>query len=115
LFATVTGAVSCADLNASVGASGPHDFAVHLKRRSSAAPSASTASRPAFVTIASRPSVGRDNIEIFLFLSSRQADFGNSEIDDGAIAYLALQLLFLKVSESMGDHDSKIVDAGSVD
>ena len=27
---------------------------------------------------------------------------------------LALQLLFLKVSESMGNHDSKIVGAGSV-
>ena len=28
---------------------------------------------------------------------------------------LALQLLFLKTSESMGNHDSEIVDAGSVD
>jgi len=28
---------------------------------------------------------------------------------------LALQLHFLKVSESMGNHDSKVVDAGSVD
>src|SRR6202022_2108016 len=28
---------------------------------------------------------------------------------------LALQLPFLKASESMGNHDSKIVDAGSVD
>jgi hypothetical protein len=28
---------------------------------------------------------------------------------------LALQLPFMKVSESMGNHDSKIVDAGSVD
>jgi hypothetical protein len=28
---------------------------------------------------------------------------------------LALQLHFTKVSESMGNHDSKIVDAGSVD
>jgi len=28
---------------------------------------------------------------------------------------LALQLLFLKASESMGNHDSEIVDAGSVD
>jgi hypothetical protein len=28
---------------------------------------------------------------------------------------LALQLPFSKVSESMGNHDSKIVDAGSVD
>jgi hypothetical protein len=28
---------------------------------------------------------------------------------------LALQLPFPKVSESMGNHDSKIVDAGGVD
>jgi hypothetical protein len=28
---------------------------------------------------------------------------------------LALQLRFLPTSESMGNHDSKIVDAGSVD
>jgi hypothetical protein len=28
---------------------------------------------------------------------------------------LALQLPFMKVSESMGNHDSEIVDAGSVD
>jgi hypothetical protein len=28
---------------------------------------------------------------------------------------LALQLRFLKASESMGNHDSKIVDAGGVD
>src|SRR5260221_8226268 len=43
-------------LDTSVGVSGPHDFAVRIKRRSSIAPSASTASRPASVTIASRPS-----------------------------------------------------------
>src|SRR6478752_389962 len=48
------------ELDASVGASGPHDFAVRLTRRSSATPSASTASRPAAVTIACRPSVGRN-------------------------------------------------------
>ncbi len=66
-------------LDASVGASGPHDFAVREPHRSPArrliahrliglpcdhvsAPDepASTASRPASVTIASRPSVGRD-------------------------------------------------------
>jgi len=29
--------------------------------------------------------------------------------------FLALQLLFLKVSESMGNHDSKVVDADGVD
>src|SRR5438874_7865625 len=52
--------VTTCRLDASVGASEPHDFAVRLTCCSSAAPSASTASRPAFVTIASRPSVGRD-------------------------------------------------------
>ena len=31
------------------------------------------------------------------------------------ISTLALQLPFPKISESMGNHDSKIVDAGSVD
>jgi len=30
-------------------------------------------------------------------------------------AHLALQLPYLKISESMGNHDSKIVDAASVD
>src|SRR5205814_7832640 len=44
-----------AKLDASVGASEPHDFAVRLTCCSSKAPSASSASRPAFVTIASRP------------------------------------------------------------
>jgi hypothetical protein len=47
-------------LDASVGASEPHDFAVRLTCCSSKAPSASIASRPAFVTIASRPSVEQD-------------------------------------------------------
>jgi hypothetical protein len=64
-------------LDASAGASGPHDFAVRdnisrLTRRQSLTgfnppcdlialnAAASTASRPAFVTIAIRPSVGQD-------------------------------------------------------
>src|SRR5881392_4340368 len=47
-------------LDASVGASGPHDFAVRITRCSSAARSASTASRSAFVTIAIRPFEERD-------------------------------------------------------
>src|SRR5258708_17318663 len=38
---------------------------------------ASTASRPASVTIASRPSVGRDQIAIVLILPCRQAQFLN--------------------------------------
>src|SRR5437899_579038 len=71
------GRLASAKLDASLGASEPHDFAVREKRRSSACHSsahgpydppchpltspdaaASTASRPAFVTIAKRPSVG---------------------------------------------------------
>jgi hypothetical protein len=32
-----------------------------------------------------------------------------------SVCGLALQLCFLRASESMGNHDSKIVDAGSVD
>src|SRR3954451_10182148 len=47
-------------LDASVEASEPHDFAVRFQRRSSAVLSASIASRPASVTIASAPLVGRD-------------------------------------------------------
>ena len=43
-------------LDTSVGVSGPHDFAVRAQRHSSLAPHASTASRPASVTIAKRPS-----------------------------------------------------------
>ena len=44
------------------------------------APPASTASRPASVTIASRPSLGRDQTAINLLLPCRQAKFGKSEI-----------------------------------
>ena len=36
-------------------------------------------------------------------------------VDEEIARFLALQLRFLKVSESMGNHDSKIVDAGGVD
>jgi hypothetical protein len=66
-------------------ASGHQD---HTTSPSASAPfvksaSASTASRPAFVTIASRPSVGRDANLIFLFLPGRQAKFGKSEIGAG--------------------------------
>jgi hypothetical protein len=48
-----------AKLDAGVEASGPHDFAVRFALFVIST-SASIASRPAFVTIASRPSVGRD-------------------------------------------------------
>jgi len=52
--------VAFRQFDASVGASGPRDFAVRMHAPSSEAPPASIASRPAFVTIANRPSVGRD-------------------------------------------------------
>src|ERR1019366_6264460 len=58
-----------------------HTTSPSASARSSAAPSASTASRPAAVTIACRPSVGRDRIAIFLFLPGRQAKFGKAEIE----------------------------------
>jgi hypothetical protein len=45
-------------LSASIGAPGPHDFAVRIELRSSVAAFASTASHRTFVTIASRPSSG---------------------------------------------------------
>jgi hypothetical protein len=45
-------------LDTSVGVSGPHDFSVRKHLPSSEAPLASTASRPASVTIAIRPSSG---------------------------------------------------------
>jgi hypothetical protein len=47
-------------LDASTEASGPHGFAVRKPARSSVAPLASTASNPASVTIAIRPSSGVD-------------------------------------------------------
>jgi hypothetical protein len=46
---------ACAKLDASVGASGPHGFAVRKLRRSSVSAFASTASHPAFVTFAIAP------------------------------------------------------------
>src|SRR3984893_15742086 len=62
-------------LNASVGASGPHDFAVRKPAPSSEAPPASTASRLAFVTIASRPSVRRDGGFLKLILAKPKAEY----------------------------------------
>jgi hypothetical protein len=46
---------------------------------SSSAPSASTASRPAFVTIASRPSGGRDERAIEMILSKAKAEYFSQE------------------------------------
>jgi hypothetical protein len=61
LIVTVIDGNVSRQLDAGVEASGPHDFAVRCMRRSSPTLPASTASRPAFVTIAKRPSGGRDD------------------------------------------------------
>jgi hypothetical protein len=47
-----------------------------------------------------------------------QADIIGERIETSLLSpgfHLALQLPFMQVSESMGNHDSKIVDAASVD
>jgi hypothetical protein len=56
-FATVACGIASAKLDASVGASGPHDFAVRFKLRSSTRrQSVHRIPHPTFVTIAKRPS-----------------------------------------------------------
>jgi hypothetical protein len=62
LFATVTPEklLLLTSLNASVGASGPHDFAVREFRRSSRADLASTASRRNVRDVRNAPLIGRD-------------------------------------------------------
>jgi len=52
-----------------------------------------------------------DTTEVFVFVSGYTCMLAYG----GALRELALQLPFLEASESMGNHDSKIVDAGSVD
>ena len=61
-------------LDAGVEASGPHDFAIRQKRRSSAALSASIASRPTSVTIASAPPEGRDGSRYRFDLGKRRRE-----------------------------------------
>jgi len=71
-------------LDTSVGVSGPHAFAVRKSAPSSEAPPASTASRPAFVTIASRPSKGTGpnrNIPVSTWASSETSEFPKLVID----------------------------------
>jgi hypothetical protein len=63
------------ELNASVEASEPHDFAVRFTRRSSKAPSASTASRLTSVTIAKRPSERRDGANLNLIWGKREGKY----------------------------------------
>ena len=63
------------DLNASVEASGPHDFAVRKACAFVKAPLASTASRPASVTIASAPQWDETVRDIQLIWVRRKAKF----------------------------------------
>ncbi len=67
--------VAFRELDASVGASGPHDFAVRKKRPRLQRRSASTASRPALMTLRNAPLSGRDD-------GDRRADlaYGEAEI-----------------------------------
>src|SRR5882757_8890274 len=62
-------------LDTSVGASGPHDFAVRIKRRSSLSASASTASRPALMTLRNAPLGDRTVSDILLIWGKREAEY----------------------------------------
>jgi hypothetical protein len=62
-------------LSASVGAPGPHDFAVRLARRSSCVAKASTASHPAFVTTRTPLLSRRDGAENTHFPIFRKRNF----------------------------------------
>jgi hypothetical protein len=60
---------------------------------------------------ASPRALGKPGFSRFCGLPRRYIDNRLGEL----VGPLALQLLFPRVSESIGNHDSKIVDAGSVD
>jgi hypothetical protein len=82
LFATVARGIVFRELDASVGASGPHDFAVRVSTiRQECCP---RPSHPAAHVRDDRETPlekRRDGIGIFLLLPSRQAKFGKSEAD----------------------------------
>jgi hypothetical protein len=59
--------------DASVEASGPHDFAVRFKRSSSESAKASTASRPTFVTMANAPLSGETAAILPVICGSNQS------------------------------------------
>ena len=61
------------ELDASVGASGPHDFAVRLTRCSSKAPLRPPHPHPTSVTIAKRPSSGWDNRLMMMICAQKKA------------------------------------------
>jgi hypothetical protein len=87
--------VTCAPkrkLDTSVGVSGPHVFSVRRKVPSSEALPASTASRPAFVTIAKRPSSGTGRRKY-------ATDLGRS-----ASAISEIQKIIFARSDTVGQH-----------
>src|SRR5450755_4748347 len=98
-------------LDASVGASGPHDFAVResISRLRAGYRSQVSSTRPAIPSRARRCRVHRIPYPTSVTIAKRPS------VWDGMLGVLALQLLCWEMSESMGNHDSKIVDAGSVD
>jgi hypothetical protein len=87
-----------------------------------------------FIPTSLSPYAGSDNI-LYLPATLTSSNTTPAVVDFGGISFhtnggidfnlggysqsgpfiLALQLPFLQVSESMGNHDSKIVDAGGVD
>jgi hypothetical protein len=78
-----------AKLDASVEASGPHDFAVRLRRRSSSALSASTASRLTSVTIAIRPSwKGGMTAVVVLIWGARETEYFGEQDWTGQISLI---------------------------
>ena len=62
-------------LDSSIGASGPHDFAVRIKRPSSSSASASTASRPALMTLRNAPLWDRTVSDILLIWGKREVEY----------------------------------------
>ena len=75
LFVTVAGGYLFRQLDAGVEASEPHDLAVRKIGALVLALPASTASRPSSVTIAKRPSVGRDARDIKVILVKREREY----------------------------------------
>jgi hypothetical protein len=67
------------ELDASVGASGPHDFAVRVSRRSSCSASASIASRAALMTLANAPLWPRTREPVPLICPTGPAEYFSHE------------------------------------
>src|SRR4051794_22932386 len=113
---------SPAKLDASVEASGPHDFAVRVQHRSSAGPSTSIASRPASVTIASAPwwdetaRLGRcfaSNINAFIFVvGAGQVICPSGTERCGAVALAHTAIIASAAKQSSFERQAGIGQAG---